>query len=325
MTEVAAPDTKCLIGHTGFVGSALLRQTHFDACFNSSNIVDIAGQRFGTLVCAAAPGSMFEANKRPKDDRTKVHALMDHLGRVEAQRVILISSIAVLENFAGGDDEGTSAFQSELAYGRHRRELEAFVEERFAEHLIVRLPALFGQGLRKNFLFDLLNPVPTMLTVERIDALIAALGEPLAGRVRALYTLNPENGMWVLDRPALAADPRRAALEDAFSALCFSATQFHHRETTYQYYGIARLWPDIGIALEAGLSHIHLVSEPLTAARIHARLTGRAMLETSARLHCEDMHTRHAALWGVSGPYQTDAETTLDRLEAFFASEKAPA
>jgi hypothetical protein len=314
-----------LIGHTGFVGSALLRQARFAACFNSANIATIAGQAFGTLVCAAAPGSMLEANRAPERDAAQIDALIARLATVRAERFVLISSIAVLADFAGGDDEATQAFQQELAYGRHRRALEAFVEENFPGSLIIRLPALFGAGLRKNFLFDLMNPVPSLLTEAKRDALIGALGPALGAWVGGLYAPDAVTGLLKLDRAALDADRRRAALEDAVGALGASATQFHHPDTTYQYYPIDRLWQDIGIALDAGLSHLHLVAEPLPAAAIHARLIGRPMPDTPARLHREDMRTRHADLWGVEGPYQFSAAATLDRLAAFFASERATA
>lgn len=311
-----------LIGHTGFVGGALLRQTGFDACYNSRNIADIEGRAFGTLVCAAAPGSMLEANRAPERDKAQIDALIARLERVKAERFVLVSSIAVLADFAGRDDEGSTAFQHDLAYGRHRRALEAFVETRFPASLIVRLPALFGAGLRKNFLFDLLNPVPSMLTAEKRDALVRALDGELAAWLAALYAPDAATGLLKLDRAAFDADPRRAALEAALDAMGATATQFHHRETTYQYYPIDRLWQDIGIALAAGLSRLHLAPEPLAAAAIHARLTGRAMPETPARLHREDMRTRHAALWGADGPYQFTAADTLESLAAFFASQR---
>lgn len=314
-----------LIGHTGFVGGALLRQTQFAQCYNSANIAAIAGEAFGTLVCAAAPGSMLEANRAPERDAAQIEALIAHLSTVEAERFVLISSIAVLADFAGGDDEGTSAFQQTLAYGRHRRMLEAFIEERFPRSLIIRLPALFGHGLRKNFLFDLLNPVPSLLPEARHADLVAALPGNLAGWAKGLYAPDAVTGMLKLDRTTLNADGRRAGLEDAVTALGFSAMQFHHPETTYQYYDTSRLWQDIGIALAAGLTHLHLVAEPLSAAAMHARLTGRPMPETPARLHREDMRTRHADLWGASGPYQFSAADTLARLAAFFASEMEPA
>jgi hypothetical protein len=314
-----------LIGHTGFVGSALLRQTHFDACFNSANIAEIEGQAFGTLVCAAAPGSMIEANRAPERDAAQIDALIARLDRVEAKRFVLISSIAVLADFAGGDDESTTAFQQDLAYGRHRRALEAFIEARFPGSLIVRLPALFGAGLRKNFLFDLMNPVPSMLTEAKRNALVQALEGDLAPWLAALYTPDAATGLLKLDRATLNADPRRAGLEAALDGLGATATQFHHRDTTYQYYDTSRLWQDIGIALAAGLAHLHLAPEPLRAADIHARLTGRPMPETPARLHREDMRTAHAGLWDAAGPYQFAADDTLDQLAAFFASQRGSA
>jgi hypothetical protein len=320
-----SPHDRGLIGHTGFVGSALLRQTAFGACYNSANIADIEGGKFGTLVCAAAPGSMIEANRAPERDKAQIDALIARLDRVEAERFVLISSIAVLADFSGGDDEGTAAFQQDLAYGRHRRALEAFVEARFPGHLIIRLPALFGAGLRKNFLFDLMNPVPSMLTAAKCDALVEALDGSLSAWLGALYAPDAATGLLKLDRAALNADPRRPALEVALDALGATATQFHHRETTYQYYPIDRLWQDIGIASGAGLTHLHLAPEPLTAAAIRARLTGRAMPETSARLHREDMRTRHAGLWGAQGPYQFTAADTLDALAAFFAGQRGGA
>lgn len=315
----------CLVGHTGFVGTALLRQTAFSHRYNSRNIADIDGQDFATLVCAAAPGSMIEANRCPQRDREQIEALIQRLSRTRARSFVLVSSIAVLADFAAGYGETTDAFQQALAYGRHRRELEAFVEDHFAESLIVRLPALFGRGLRKNFVFDLLNPVPAMLTPAKFADLVGKLDRPLASLVKDLYAPDTATGLLRLDRQALDSFGRRSALEGAVTAVGCSAMQFHNPETTYQYYDIERLWSDIGIALRAGLSHIHLVSEPLGAAAIHKRLTGRDMPETGARLHREDMHTRHAALWGATGPYQYDAAATLDRVAAFYADERTPA
>ncbi len=265
---------------------------------------------------------MFEANKFPDRDRGQIHCLIERLASLKARRFILISSIAVLANFANGDDETTTAFQEDLAYGRHRRELEAFTETHFRQGLIVRLPALFGQGLRKNFIFDLLNPVPSMLTADRIEALSLALAPALAGWLRVLYSHDLVTGMYKINRASLVGDPRRAALETAVSDLGFSATQFHNPETTYQYYDLTRLWSDIGMAVAAGLSHIHLVSEPLGAARIYQRLTGRPMPETGARLHHEDMRTRHAGLWGRQGHYLSDAGHVLDRLADFYNAER---
>ena len=315
-------DRSCLIGYTGFVGGNLTSQASFSVQFNSQSIGDMAGQCFDTVICAAAPGSMFEANKFPARDQKAIQALINHLSRVETQHFILISSIAVLENSADGSDETNSAFQNTLAYGRHRRVLEAFVEEQFKNSLVVRLPALFGYGLRKNFIFDLLNPVPSMLTEAKLENLITVLDKPLAIWVRELYTHDQSTGMLKVDRAALDADKRRDTLNNAVIDLGCSAAQFHNPETTYQYYDTSRLWSDILIVLRAGLSHIHLAPEPLKAARIYEHLTGCMMPDTGARLHHEDMQTCHAELWGRTGRYLSDSDSVLNRLTAFFDSER---
>jgi hypothetical protein len=229
----------------------------------------------------------------------------------------------VLADFAAGDDETTAAFQDDLAYGRNRRALEAFCADRFDDCLIVRLPALFGPGLRKNFIFDLLNPVPSMLRGDAMDAVAADLPAHAMATLRAVYGWDDGMQMHKLDRAALDADPAaRAALEDAVIAAGRAATQFHNRDTTYQYYDMARLWSDIGLASAAGLGVIHLAPPPLRAADIHAHLTGREMPRTDARLHAEDMRTAHAGLWGRTGAYIADTDAVLSGLKTFFDAER---
>ncbi|WP_372024022.1 NAD-dependent epimerase/dehydratase family protein [Tistrella mobilis] len=312
----------CLIGSTGFVGSALRRQHDFEGNYTSRNIASIGEGSWDTVVCAAAPGSMFEANIAPESDARKVEALCNDLRKIRTRRFVLISSIAVLENFAGQDDEDSTRFQQVLAYGRNRRALEVFCLEQFEDCLVVRLPALFGPGLRKNFLFDLMNPMPSMLNEARLATLREGLEPSQAAFLDAVYHHDPATGMLKLDRAAYDADPRRGEMDAAVMALGASATQFHNPETTYQYYDIMRLWQDIGIATQARLKLVHLATEPLRADRIHRRLIGRDMPDTGARLHHEDMRTRHAGLWGRQGGYLQDADEVLNSLASFFAAGK---
>ena len=311
-----------LIGYTGFVGGALLQQHNFPLRFNTSNASAISGQSFDTLVCAAAPGSMFIANRKPERDLEQIHALTKQLEGIKAERMVLISSIAVLADFSSGDDETTKNFQEKLAYGRHRRILEKFCETHFSNCLIVRLPALFGTGLRKNFIFDLLNPVPTMLAQERLEYLLAQLPAELCSVAARLYKTG-SHGMYTVDRDALNRNAMRRELEAAVNEANMQSALFHHPETSYQYYDISRLWSDIQIAFQADLTHVHLATEPLRAGDIYQRLLGAEMPASSAPLHREDMHTRYAGLWRRSGFYLEDAGTVLGKLETFFANASA--
>lgn len=300
-----------LIGHTGFVGQTLLRQRKFSAGFNSANIAASAGQSFDRAVCAAAPGSMFEANRFPDRDAAGIEALCQSLSKIRAKRFVLISTIAVLAQFDGADDETTQSFQTQLAYGQNRRRLEKFCAEHFQNCLILRLPALFGAGLKKNFLFDLMNPVPSMLPLPRFDSFVAALGPKAA----EAYRLDEALGMMVLDREALQASGNRSALEADVTAAGFSAVGFTNPASQFQFYQMSRLWADMQAGLAANLPVLHLAPEPVAAADVHQALLGRKMPETAARIHREDMRTAHAALWSRSGPYIADAAEVMAALK----------
>lgn len=145
-----------LIGHTGFVGGALLRQRPFDALFNSQNVEAVAGGRFGDLVFAGAQAKKWWANQHPEEDWAGIARALAVLDGVQAERALLISTIDVLPEGASLD-EAAEARAPPHAYGRNRLRLEAEFRRRFPEALIVRLPGLFGPGLRKNAIFDLLT------------------------------------------------------------------------------------------------------------------------------------------------------------------------
>ena len=146
-----------LIGYTGFVGSNLMRSHDFGAVFNSKNIAEIEGQSFSLLVCAGAPAKKWYANLHPEEDRETLDGLMAHLSKVRAERVVLISTVDVFRNPYLADENTEVQMDGLNAYGLNRRRLELFVQEHFANVLIVRLPGLVGHGLKKNILFDFHN------------------------------------------------------------------------------------------------------------------------------------------------------------------------
>jgi hypothetical protein len=149
--------TSGLIGHSGFVGSNLKRLASFDACYNTQNIADIQGKSFGSLICAAPQAKKWWANQNPEQDLAMVQQLTEHLKQVQADRFVLISSIDVFPRVVDVDETFDCASQENHAYGRNRLFLEQFVESQFPTVNILRLPGLFGPGLRKNVIFDLLT------------------------------------------------------------------------------------------------------------------------------------------------------------------------
>jgi hypothetical protein len=146
-----------LIGYSGFVGSTLLLQSSFESLFRSTNIGEIEGMSFNTLVCAGAPAQKWIANREPEEDLKKINQLISHLKKVKCKTFILISTVDVFKSPLDVDENTTIEEDGLHPYGLHRRLLEKFVAANFDNFLIVRLPGLVGPGLRKNIIFDFLN------------------------------------------------------------------------------------------------------------------------------------------------------------------------
>jgi len=149
--------TNALIGYSGFVGGTLLKQADFEAQYRSTNIGEIDGRSFETVVSAGASAQKWMANRDPYEDRRKIEDLIKHLKNVLCDKFILISTVDVFKNPVGVDEDTPINEAGLHHYGLHRRILEKFVESHFTNYLIVRLPGLVGPGLRKNVIFDLLN------------------------------------------------------------------------------------------------------------------------------------------------------------------------
>jgi len=151
------PGRHGLIGHTGFVGTTLKKQHHFDSFFRSTDIQKIANQDYELLVCAGTPGKKWLANQQPDEDRASIAKLINALSSARCERFILISTVDVFIDPSGVDEASHVGTVGLHPYGLHRRELEQFVEQQFPSALIIRLPGLVGPGLRKNIIYDIHN------------------------------------------------------------------------------------------------------------------------------------------------------------------------
>ena len=114
-------ESAALIGYTGFVGSNLLRQRNFDACFNSTNIDEIGGRSFDLIVCAGARAEKWKANAEPERDLDNIECLIRALSQADARRLVLISTVDVFGNPNGVDEESRVSKAGLHAYGRNRR------------------------------------------------------------------------------------------------------------------------------------------------------------------------------------------------------------
>jgi hypothetical protein len=147
-----------LIGFTGFVGGTLHRAGEFDLLVNSKNTNDLRGGSFDLVICAGVSAAKWLANEQPENDRNAIASIRDALDTTEIKELILISTIDVYcDPGAALDEDDVIDASRNHPYGRHRFELERWLASRFRKTRIIRLPALFGGGLKKNVIFDLLH------------------------------------------------------------------------------------------------------------------------------------------------------------------------
>jgi len=149
-------NNNALIGYSGFVGSNIKNQQHFEYLFDKTNISDIVGKSFDLVVCSGAPGVKWLANSKPNQDYKSIKNLISNIKQISAGHVVLISTIDVYHEF-DGVNEHTAIQKGKLQpYGKHRRVLEEYVDNKF-NSTIIRLPGIFGNGLRGNIIYDFLN------------------------------------------------------------------------------------------------------------------------------------------------------------------------
>ena len=151
-----------LIGYSGFVGQNLLVQNNFTHLFRSTDIQGIAdGTEFDLVVCAGAPAVKWKANKDPENDKavlTNLRHILEQVKLSETGKFVLISTIDVYAGSVGFSEDSDLTDQQNHAYGTHRLWLEKECQRFFGSRAtIVRLPALFGTHLKKNYIFDALN------------------------------------------------------------------------------------------------------------------------------------------------------------------------
>jgi len=148
--------SKALIGYSGFVGGNLDQQMEFTHKYNSKNISTIDGNEFDLLVCAGVPAVKWLANKEPENDKRIIDGLVKYLDAIKVRKFVLISTIDVYPVPIDVDENSEIDLSACHPYGRHRLELERFISEKFDAY-IIRLPGLFGAGLKKNIIYDFLN------------------------------------------------------------------------------------------------------------------------------------------------------------------------
>lgn len=298
-----------LVGSSGFVGSNLASQKNFAETFSSKNITDAFGENPGLLVYAGVRSEMFTANNAPSEDLKHIEEAISNIRMINPKRLVLISTIAVYPDTHNADEDTEIMPEFLKPYGQNRFHLEKWCEQNFSSCLIVRLPALFGKNLRKNFIYDFINIIPSLLTHEKFNELTKSAPElrdyyePYSEKFMKCRTLQPDE---------------RKHLKAIFRRTGFTALNFTDSRAVYQFYDLSRLWGDIDTALTAGLRRLNLATPPVSVGRLYNYLTGGTFSnELGGNVYSYDMHTKHSGLFGRNDGYIMDIDEELSRVKKF--------
>jgi len=109
-----------------------------------------------TLIIAAPSAEKWRANASPVEDLTATQRLVEKITqRFRPSRVLLFSTIDVYGTEFGANEN--SEPKPTTPYGENRKFFASQIQSTFLNTTVVRLPGLYGFGLKKNLLFDILN------------------------------------------------------------------------------------------------------------------------------------------------------------------------
>lgn len=303
--------TTAIVGYTGFVGSNICRSHQFEKQYNSKNITEAFGTCPDLLVYAGVRAEMFTANHYPEKDLENIKEALDNIKRINSKKLVLISTISVYPDMNEGNEDTVIYPNSLKAYGKNRLWLEDTVRREFPNALIVRLPALYGKGIKKNFIYDLIHYIPGLLKTDKCNELMAdsPLKKFYADRGDGFYKCIAET------------EEDRQQLKVFFRGKGFSALNFTDSRSCYQYFNLANLWDLIEKSIKMGIKLLTITSEPIKSAELYKLIYGNEFVNViNPNYPDQNLKSIHAEEFGGKDGYIYSKEYVLNDLKNFINS-----
>lgn len=298
-----------LVGSTGFVGSNLINQITFENIYHKTDVSCAFGSKPDILLYAGVTGTKFLANKFPQKDREVISQAKINIEKIGAKKIILISSVDVNQTLASDESYSNNSGHSMFGtYGNNRLELENWVMSNYNDYNIIRLPAIYGQNLKKNFIHDLISPIPPMLSVEKINKLSADISDIFNAYIfeaDGMYHYNSNYN-------------NEPLLEEHFLYNNFNALSFTNPNSSFQYYNLSWLWKDIKRIIDNEIRVINLVTEPIVSYELFEKLYQvQYPSEFTENIINYNLRTVYADVLGGTNGYIYTKEKVLEDLINF--------
>lgn len=301
-----------LVGYTGFVGSNIFLKHSFDKVFNSKNIEQAFGTDPDLCVYSGVRAEKFLANNDPQGDMDIINNAIENIKKINPKRLVLISTIDVYKNPNNACEDTPIDTDNLHPYGLNRYRLEQWVSENIENHHIIRLPGLFGENIKKNFIFDLINILPSMLN-EKVFSQLSVKNELIK-----TYYIKQDNGFYKLT----CNEQDKPALRTAFESLNFSALNFTDSRGVFQFYNLAHLWEHIELIIKNDIRLINMAVEPVCVNDIYRQVKGVDFVNQVAQnVPYYDFKTKYAELFGGENGYIFTKEQVLCDITDFVNSK----
>lgn len=303
-----------LVGYTGFVGSNLSESYEFSKKYNSKNIEEAFGTAPDLLVYAGIRAEKFLANKNPESDMEMIENAIDNIKKINAKRMVLISTIDVYKHACKVDENTKIDTADLLPYGANRYYLENKVREYYPHALIVRLPGLYGKNIKKNFIYDYIHLVPSMLSENKFGELSCEI------ELLKKFYVKRDNGFYEC---AAYSREDKNILKEIFKNAQFSALNFTDSRGMFQFYPLSRLWQDIQIALRNEVYLLNLATEPIRIDELYQYLKGNVFDNyLDKEIPNYDFRTVHYNLYSGSDGYIYGKNYIMKDIKNFIEEEQ---
>lgn len=302
-----------LVGFSGFVGSNLSLSYPFTKQYNSKNIQDAYGTKPDLLIYAGVPAVKYLANQMPDEDFNCMEQALNNMLQINPKKLVLISTIDVYDKMNQTDESYCSNPLLLEPYGYNRFWLETHVRHHFPDALIIRLPALFGNNIKKNFIYDFIHFIPPMI---RKDTYLKLLKQD--DQLNQYYEIK-SNGYYNC-KPL--SDDEKTILKNIFDKLHYSALNLTDSRGEYQFYSLSHLWTHIVTSLENNLYLVNLVTEPISIEELYSFLTKKKFQNfVTDKIPSYHIKTRYFDIFQGAGGYIYQKQIVLDEIKQFIDNQ----
>jgi hypothetical protein len=302
--------TISLVGNTGFVGSNLVEAGIFNELYNSKNIQNAYNTQPDLLVYSGVRAEKYLANQNPEEDYASIKNAIENIRRIKPKKLVLISTIDIYKNPVNVNEKSVIDIDGLQPYGLNRYKLEEWAEEEFDnELLIVRLPGLYGKNIKKNFIYDMIHMIPTMLNESKFIELFDKNND-----IKRFYTIQA-NGFYKCKEMSIL---ERLELKDYFKKVGFSALNFTDSRGSFQFYNLQNLWQHIDIALKEKIHKLNMATEPVVISEIYQEIKKSNFdNEIATSIPCYDFKTIYADIYNGKNGYISDKSFVLRDIRNF--------